>query len=69
MESGVSGKVLDVIEVNAKSSVRKFSTQGEESIEFVTMCAVEKTLSTNCPVPFVILQYEQMCEAGSNKTG
>ena len=24
---------------------------------------------TNCPMPFVILQYEQMCETGSSRTG
>ena len=43
MESGVSGEVLDVIEVNAKIGVRRFSIQGEDSIEFVTLYTVEKT--------------------------
>ena len=43
MESGVSGEMLDVIEVNAKSGVRKFSIRGEDSIEFVTLYTVEKT--------------------------
>ena len=44
MESGVSGEVLDVTEVNAKSGVRKFSIRGEDSIEFVTLyTTVEKT--------------------------
>ena len=43
MESGVSGEVIDVIEVNAKSGVRKFSILGEDLIEFVTLYTVEKT--------------------------
>ena len=43
MESGVSGEVLDVMEVNAKCGVRKLSIQGEDSIKFVTLYMVEKT--------------------------
>ena len=35
--------MLDVIAVNAKSGIRKFSIQGKDLIEFVTLYMVEKT--------------------------